>query len=99
MRLTVWDASCVLRNYEVRTKQVITPEQLQDGSLAELLVDSDYNLEQSVSASPLLPTFSPPAVRKEEFRCVFTEFRLLPPISCRELIFLVNQGYSAHSIT
>ena len=69
----MWDASCVLRNYEVRTKQVITPEQLQDGSLAELLVDSDYNLEQSVSASPLLPTFSPPAVRKEEFRCVFTE--------------------------
>ena len=69
MRLMVWDASCILRNYEVRTKQVITPEQLQDGSLADLLVDSDYDLEQSVSTQyfPQLPTFSPPAVRKEEF--------------------------------
>ena len=65
----VWDASCILRNYEVRTKQVITPEQLQNGSLAELLVDSDYDLEQSVSTPYFLQllTFSPPAVRKEEF--------------------------------
>ena len=55
MRLSVWDASCILRNYEVRTKQVITPEQLQDGSLAELLVDSDYDLEQSVSI-PYFPS-------------------------------------------
>ena len=50
LTLTVWDASCVLRNYEVRTKKTISPEQLQDGSLASLLEDSDYNLSQSVSA-------------------------------------------------
>ena len=50
MSLSVWDASCVLQNYETRTKKTITPEQLQDGSLADLLLDSDYNLAQSVSA-------------------------------------------------
>ena len=50
LTLTVWDASCILRNYEVHTKKTISPEQLQDGSLASLLEDSDYNLSQSVSA-------------------------------------------------
>ena len=72
MSLSVWDASCVLRNYEVRTKQVITPEQLQDGSLAELLVDSDYDLTQSVSTqySLYLPTFqSTCSPKREIFRC------------------------------
>ena len=77
MSLSVWDASCVLRNFEVRTQQVITPEQLQDGSLAELLVDSDYDLTQSVSTpySLYLPTFSPPAVRKERFLNALMTFR------------------------
>ena len=60
MSLSVWDASCVLQNYETRTSKVITPEQLQDGSLADLLQDSDYNLAQSVSIVYYL-LFSPPA--------------------------------------
>ena len=47
--LTVWDASTILRNYEVRTGHVLSREELDSGCLANKLVDADYDLTTSVS--------------------------------------------------
>ena len=58
--LTVWDASSVLRNYEVRTGHVLSREELDTGYLATRLTDADYDLTTSVSVFTSLPTFSTP---------------------------------------
>ena len=47
--LTVWDASTILRNYEVRTGHVLSREELDSGYLANELIDADYDLTTSVS--------------------------------------------------
>ena len=54
--LTVWDASTILRNYEVRTGNVLSREELDSGCLADKLIDADYDLTTSVSVlAPFLP--------------------------------------------
>ena len=54
--LTVWDASSILRNYEVRTGHIVSREELDTGYLADRLIDADYDLTTSVSVlSPSLP--------------------------------------------
>ena len=40
--LTVWDASCVLQNYERWTGHILTREELDSGFLKEELIDDDY---------------------------------------------------------
>ena len=52
--LSVWDASSILRNYEVRTGHVLTQEELDSGYLAQNLIDKDYDLTSSVSVCTLL---------------------------------------------
>ena len=47
--LTVWDASTILCNYEVRTGHVLSREELDSGCLANELIDADYDLTTSVS--------------------------------------------------
>ena len=47
--LTVWDASTILRNYEVRMGHVLSREELDSGCLANKLIDADYDLTTSVS--------------------------------------------------
>ena len=59
--LTVWDASTILHNYEVRTGAVISKEELDSGALADKLVDSDYDLTASVSKHLLFYLNYPPA--------------------------------------
>ena len=58
MSLTISEAVAVLTNYENRTGKSISPEQLQDGSLAKLLTKEDYNLKGKVSLHHYSP-FSP----------------------------------------
>lgn len=45
----MWEASTILHNYEVRTGNVVTREELDSGVLADKLADSDYDLVASVS--------------------------------------------------
>ena len=47
--LTVWDASSILRNYEVRTGHILSREELDTGYLTDRLIDTDYDLTTSVS--------------------------------------------------
>ena len=47
--LTVWDASSILRNYEVRTGHILSREELDTGYLTDRLIDADYDLTTSVS--------------------------------------------------
>ena len=42
--LTVWDASSILRNYEVRTGHILSREELDTGYLTDRLIDADYDL-------------------------------------------------------
>ena len=51
--LSVWEASCVIRNYKERTGHVVSRDELNQGVLRDKLQDSDYNLAQSVSISTL----------------------------------------------
>ena len=51
--LSVWEASCVIRNYEERTGHVVSRDELNQGVLRDNLQDSDYDLAQSVSISTL----------------------------------------------
>ena len=54
--LTVWDASSILRNYEVRTGHILSREELDTGYLTDRLIDADYDLTTSVSVLfPSLP--------------------------------------------
>ena len=54
--LTVWDASSILRNYEVRTGHILSREELDTGYLRDHLIDADYDLTTSVSVLfPSLP--------------------------------------------
>ena len=55
--LTVWKASCILRNYELRTGKTISHEDLDAGTLAGKFVDADYQLDESVSYYLLLLSF------------------------------------------
>ena len=41
-------------NYEIRTGQIIYPEQLSDGSLASLLKDEDYIVHDKVMLTLVL---------------------------------------------
>ena len=50
--LTIWQASCVLRNYELRTGKTISHEDLDSGTLADEFTDEDYQLDESVSSYP-----------------------------------------------
>ena len=45
----MWDASSILRKYEVRTGHVLTREELDSGCLSGKLTDADYDLATSVS--------------------------------------------------
>ena len=45
----MWDASSILRNYEVHTGRVLTREELDSGCLSGKLTDADYDLTTSVS--------------------------------------------------
>ena len=45
----MWDASSILRNYEVCTGRVLTREELDSGCLSGKLTDADYDLTSSVS--------------------------------------------------
>ena len=54
--LTVWQASCVLRNYELRTGKVISRDDLDSGTLADEFIDADFQLDESVSSYLFLLT-------------------------------------------
>ena len=60
--LSVWQASCVLRNYELRTGNVISREDLETGVLGDQFTEEDYKIDESVCLSSYLPGFSPPNV-------------------------------------
>ena len=47
--LTVWNASCVLQNYERRTGHILTREELDSGYLKGELIDEDYVINIPVS--------------------------------------------------
>ena len=47
--LSVWDVSCILKRYEEQTGHVLTHGELDSGYLKNQLIDSDYDLEGSVS--------------------------------------------------
>ena len=50
--LSVWQASCVLRNFKLQTGQTVTREELDSGELAGEFVDSDYAYDSEESVSP-----------------------------------------------
>ena len=52
--LTIGECVTILMNYEIRTAQIIYPEQLSDGSLASLLIDEDYIVHDKVMLTLLL---------------------------------------------
>ena len=52
--LSVWEASCVLRNFELRTGQTVSREDLDNGTLEGQFIDEDYALKDSVSFFPYL---------------------------------------------
>ena len=84
--LTVWDASTILCNYEVRTGHVLSREELDSGCLANKLVDADYDLTTSVSEYlsllPQLTTCS--SLENNNFK-VFVVVR--PPLRDSRLFF------------
>ena len=47
--LSVWEASCVLRNFELRTGQTVSREDLDNGILEGQFMDEGYALKDSVS--------------------------------------------------
>ena len=47
--LSVWEASCILRNFELRTGKTVSREDLNAGVLKEQFTDEDYALKDSVS--------------------------------------------------
>ena len=53
--LSVWQASCVLRNYELRTGNVISREDLETGVLADQFTKEDYKIDESVCFYLYLP--------------------------------------------
>ena len=53
--LSVWQASCVLRNYELRTGNVISREDLETGVLADQFTEEDYKIDESVCFYLCLP--------------------------------------------
>ena len=53
--LSVWEASCILRNFELRTGKTISREDLNAGVLKEQFTDEDYALKDSVSPFLVLP--------------------------------------------
>ena len=56
--LTIWQASCVLRNYELRTGNVVSRDDLDTGVLADQFVEEDYKIDESVCFHSFLPGFS-----------------------------------------
>ena len=50
--LTIWQASCVLRNYELHTRKTVSCEDLDSGALADEFTDEDYKLDESVRSYP-----------------------------------------------
>ena len=53
--LSVWQASCVLRNYELRTGNVISRDDLETGVLAYQFTEEDYKIDESVCFYLYLP--------------------------------------------
>ena len=47
--LSVWEASCILRNFEQRMGKTVSREDLDAGVLKEQFTDKDYALKDSVS--------------------------------------------------
>ena len=87
----MWDASSILRNYEVRTGHVLTREELDSGCLSEKLIDADYDLTTSVSVPnnslPQLTASS--SLKSEKFSkfCVFAASALIPTFSICNIDF------------
>ena len=50
--LTIWQASCVLHNYELRTGKTVSRENLDTGTLADEFIDADYQLDEAVRSYP-----------------------------------------------
>ena len=50
--LTIWQASCVVRNYELHTGKTVSHEDLDSGTLADEFTEEDYNLDESVRSYP-----------------------------------------------
>ena len=92
----MWDASSILRNYEVRTGHVITREELDSGCLSEKLIDADYDLTTSVSVPnnslPQLTASS--SLKSEKFSkfCVFAASTLIPTFPICDIDFLPISG-------
>ena len=53
--LTIWQASCVLRNYELHTGNVVSCDDLDTGVLADQFVEEDYKIDESVCFHSFLP--------------------------------------------
>ena len=84
--LTVWDASTILRNYEVRMGHVLSREELDSGCLANKLVDADYDLTTSVSEYlSLLPQLTACSSLENNNFKVFVVVR--PPLRDSHLFF------------
>ena len=66
--LSVWQASCVLQNYELRTGNVISREDLETGVLADQFSEEDYKIDESVCFPLYLPGFLFPM-------CLFYRFQ------------------------
>ena len=56
--LTIWQASCVLHNYELRTGNVVSRDDLDMEVLADQFVEEDYKIDESVCFHSFLPGFS-----------------------------------------
>ena len=77
----MWDASSILRNYEVRTGRVLTREELDSGCLSGKLTDADYDLATSVSVLfNSLPQLTTSSSLKSENILIFCVFAVSAPI-------------------
>ena len=45
----MWQASCILRNFELRTGHTVSWKELDSGKLSGEFIDSDYDFDKSVS--------------------------------------------------
>ena len=55
--LTVWQASCVLRNFEIRTGRTVSREELDSGVLEGEFVESDYAYDSEESVHSFYTSF------------------------------------------
>ena len=83
--LSVWEASCILRNFELRTGKTVSREDLDTGVLKEQFTDEDYALQDSVS-----PFLSYLHLLLLSFLLFLNKITNFPLLAIRSPVFLRN---------